>query len=128
MDPPEDLIDSRGPSSIPSITSEESFPNVPIECIPTARVPVKGPNPVIGKRTNAKINSGNALITFNICLVTLLKVFNEKLFAAKNAIGKLKNGGLFTIEVTTAARPKDFEASLSVVGEKGLIEIGMLGH
>ena len=91
LDPPEDLIDSRGPSSIPSITSEDSFPNVPIECIPTARVPVKGPNPVIGKRTNARINSGNALITFNICLVTLLKVFNEKLFAAKNAIGKLKN-------------------------------------
>ncbi len=43
------------------------------------------------------------------------------------SIGKLKNGGLFTIEVTTAARPKDFEASLSVVGEKGLIEIGGIG-
>ena len=43
------------------------------------------------------------------------------------SIGKLKNGGLFTIEVTTAARPRDFEASLSVVGEKGLIEIGGIG-
>ncbi len=43
------------------------------------------------------------------------------------SIGKLKKGGLFTIEVTTAARPRDFEASLSVVGEKGLIEIGGIG-
>jgi len=43
------------------------------------------------------------------------------------SIGRLKKGGLFTVEVTTAARPKDFEASLSVVGEKGLIEIGGIG-
>ena len=49
-------MDSKGPSSIPSITSDESFPNVPIECIPTASVPVKGPKPVIGKNTKARIN------------------------------------------------------------------------
>ena len=40
------------------------------------------------------------------------------------AIMKFKNGALGTIEATTAARPKDYEASLSVVGEKGLVVIG----
>ncbi len=34
------------------------------------------------------------------------------------------NGALGTIEATTAARPEDFEASLSVVGEKGMVQIG----
>lgn len=37
---------------------------------------------------------------------------------------KLENGGLGTIEATTAARPDDFEASISIVGEKGMAEIG----
>ena len=37
---------------------------------------------------------------------------------------QLKNGGLGTIEATTAARPVDFEASISVVGEKGMAEVG----
>jgi UDP-N-acetyl-2-amino-2-deoxyglucuronate dehydrogenase len=35
-----------------------------------------------------------------------------------------ENGGLGTIEVTTAARPRDFEASLSIVGESGSATIG----
>jgi predicted dehydrogenase len=33
-------------------------------------------------------------------------------------------GALGTIEATTAARPRDFEASLSVVGETGMAVIG----
>lgn len=40
------------------------------------------------------------------------------------AILKFENGALGTIEATTAARPEDFEASLSVVGEKGMVLIG----
>jgi len=40
------------------------------------------------------------------------------------AIMSLKNNGLSTIEITTAARPRDFEASLSIVGEKGMAKIG----
>jgi UDP-N-acetyl-2-amino-2-deoxyglucuronate dehydrogenase len=40
------------------------------------------------------------------------------------AIFRLENGALGTIEATTAARPRDFEASLSVVGEKGTCVIG----
>lgn len=34
------------------------------------------------------------------------------------------DGALGTIEVTTAARPRDFEASISVVGERGMVRIG----
>lgn len=37
---------------------------------------------------------------------------------------KFKNGALGTLEITTAARPDDFEASISVVGSKGLMQIG----
>ena len=37
---------------------------------------------------------------------------------------RFKNGALGVIEATTAARPEDFEASISVVGEKGLAVIG----
>lgn len=37
---------------------------------------------------------------------------------------KFENGALGAIEATTAARPEDFEASLSIVGEKGMVVIG----
>jgi len=40
------------------------------------------------------------------------------------ALMKFSNGSLGTIEATTAARPEDFEASLSVVGEKGMVLVG----
>ncbi len=40
------------------------------------------------------------------------------------SILKFNNGALGTIEATTAARPIDYEASLSVVGEKGYAVIG----
>jgi UDP-N-acetyl-2-amino-2-deoxyglucuronate dehydrogenase len=40
------------------------------------------------------------------------------------AILKFKDGALGTIEATTAARPQDIEASLSIIGEKGYAEIG----
>lgn len=37
---------------------------------------------------------------------------------------RFKNGALGIIEATTATRPKDLEGSLSVLGEKGSVEIG----
>ena len=37
---------------------------------------------------------------------------------------KFRNGALGVIEATTAIRPKDLEGSLSVLGEKGSVEIG----
>jgi UDP-N-acetyl-2-amino-2-deoxyglucuronate dehydrogenase len=40
------------------------------------------------------------------------------------AIIKFKSGALGIIEATTAARPKDLEGSISVLGEKGTVEIG----
>lgn len=40
------------------------------------------------------------------------------------ALIKFKSGLLSTFEATTAARPIDYEASLTVLGEKGRIKIG----
>ena len=40
------------------------------------------------------------------------------------ALLKFSNGSLGTLEATTAARPKDVEASLSIVGEKGIAVVG----
>ncbi len=37
---------------------------------------------------------------------------------------KFRNGGIGVIEATTAIRPKDLEGSLSVLGERGSVEIG----
>jgi UDP-N-acetyl-2-amino-2-deoxyglucuronate dehydrogenase len=37
---------------------------------------------------------------------------------------KFINGAIGSIEITTAARPKDFEASISIIGSKGLAQIG----
>ena len=37
---------------------------------------------------------------------------------------KYKNGSIGTLEVTTAARPQDFEASISIIGSKGMAQIG----
>ncbi|MCG8571803.1 MAG: Gfo/Idh/MocA family oxidoreductase [Spirochaetes bacterium] len=40
------------------------------------------------------------------------------------AIIRFKNRSLGVIEATTAARPEDFEASISIVAEKGMVVIG----
>ena len=40
------------------------------------------------------------------------------------AILKFRNGALGLIEATTATRPKDLEGSISILGEKGAVEIG----
>jgi predicted dehydrogenase len=40
------------------------------------------------------------------------------------AVLKFKNGALGIIEVTMATRPKDLEGSISILGEKGTVEIG----
>ena len=37
---------------------------------------------------------------------------------------RFSDGALGTIEATTAARPRDFEASLSIVGENGMAQVG----
>lgn len=40
------------------------------------------------------------------------------------AILRFKNGALGILEATTATRPKDLEGSISILGEKGSVEIG----
>lgn len=40
------------------------------------------------------------------------------------AVLKFTNGALGVIEATTATRPKDLEGSMSILGEKGSVEIG----
>jgi predicted dehydrogenase len=40
------------------------------------------------------------------------------------AILKFRNGAIGIIEATTATRPKDLEGSISILGEKGSVEIG----
>jgi len=40
------------------------------------------------------------------------------------ALLKFKNGALGIIEATTATRPKDIEGSISILGEKGTVEVG----
>lgn len=37
---------------------------------------------------------------------------------------KFKNGALGVIEATTATRPRDLEGSISILGERGVVEIG----
>tara|TARA_B100000212_G_scaffold184772_1_gene139340 strand:- start:299 stop:1363 length:1065 start_codon:yes stop_codon:yes gene_type:complete len=37
---------------------------------------------------------------------------------------RFRNGALGIIEATTAARPKDIEGSISIMGEKGFVEVG----
>ena len=37
---------------------------------------------------------------------------------------ELENGGLATLELTTAARPKDIEASITITGTNGVAQIG----
>lgn len=49
-----------------------------------------------------------------------------KIEAEDTAVATLQftNGALGVIEATTAARPKDIEGSLSILGENGMVEIG----
>ena len=52
--------------------------------------------------------------------------FLSKIEAEDSAVAslKFKNGAIGTIEATTAARPTDQEGSISILGEKGQVEIG----
>ena len=72
------------------------------------------------------------LTCWNGCLATSRVVFARSKTALVDieaedtavVILKFRNGALGVIEATTAIRPKDLEGSLSVLGEKGSVEIG----
>lgn len=59
-----------------------------------------------------------------VCAVTANRL--NRLEAEDTMVGVVRfaSGALGTIEATSAARPQDYEASLSVVGEKGMALIG----
>jgi UDP-N-acetyl-2-amino-2-deoxyglucuronate dehydrogenase len=85
-------------------------------------------------------HDGGALTNQGIHHVDLLRYFGgevEKVSATMCTLGAVievedcvvstftyNNGSVGSLEVTTAARPDDFEASLSIVGSKGLAQLG----
>ena len=60
----------------------------------------------------------------SVCSMQTKRLNNLEAEDTTVAILKFRDGSLGAIEATTAARPKDYEASFSIVGEKGLAEIG----
>jgi len=57
---------------------------------------------------------------------SVMRTMGAKIEVEDTAVATLEyqHGGLGVVECTTAARPDDFEASISIVGEKGLAQIG----
>ena len=57
-----------------------------------------------------------------------MKTLGAKIEVEDSGVGffEFRNGALGSLELTTAARPKDFEAKISAVGSKGIVTIGGL--
>ena len=57
---------------------------------------------------------------------SIMRTLGSQIEVEDTVIGSLEYnyGGVGVLECTTAARPDDFEASISIVGEKGLAQIG----
>ena len=55
---------------------------------------------------------------------TITRLVNIEAEDTGAAIIKFRNGSIGIIEATTAVRPKDLEGSISILGEKGSVEIG----
>jgi UDP-N-acetyl-2-amino-2-deoxyglucuronate dehydrogenase len=55
-----------------------------------------------------------------------MKTFNAKIEVEDTAIATLEfaNGALGVLEITTAARPRDYESSISIVGTRGTAMLG----
>jgi UDP-N-acetyl-2-amino-2-deoxyglucuronate dehydrogenase len=60
----------------------------------------------------------------SVCSVSANRVNSLEAEDTLVAVLRFESGAIGTIEATTAARPEDFEASLSIVGERGLAVIG----
>jgi UDP-N-acetyl-2-amino-2-deoxyglucuronate dehydrogenase len=81
-----------------------------------------------GALTNQGIHYIDMLIFFasNITKVSCIaKTLGSKIEVedTATAIFKLKNGGIGSLEITTAARPDDFEGSITLVCSKGMAKI-----
>ncbi len=57
---------------------------------------------------------------------SIMKTLGSKIEVEDTVLGNLifKNGSIGTLEITTAARPDDFEASISFLGSKGMAQLG----
>ena len=55
-----------------------------------------------------------------------MRTFGSKIQVEDTAVASLvfNNGAVGTIEISTAVRPKDYEASISILGSKGSVQIG----
>ena len=55
-----------------------------------------------------------------------MRTFEVNIEVEDTVVGtvRYKNGSIGTLEVTTAARPQDYEASISIIGSKGIAQIG----
>lgn len=60
----------------------------------------------------------------NIVAKTATRLVNIEAEDTGLAILKFKSGALGIVEATTCTRPKDLEGSLSILGERGTVEIG----
>jgi predicted dehydrogenase len=56
----------------------------------------------------------------------IMRTLGSKIEVEDTALANLtfKNGSVGTLEITTAARPDDFEASISFLGSKGMAQLG----
>ena len=59
---------------------------------------------------------------------TIMKTLGSKIEVEDTGVATLvfKNGSVGNLEITTAARPEDFEASISFIGSKGMAQLGGL--
>ncbi|MBN2068645.1 MAG: Gfo/Idh/MocA family oxidoreductase [Opitutales bacterium] len=64
---------------------------------------------------------GDVLSVYGVAQTALANIETEDTAAV---VLRFRNGALGIIEATTAIRPKDLEGSISVLGEKGSVEIG----
>ena len=57
-----------------------------------------------------------------------MKTLGSKIEVEDTGVATLvfKNGSVGNLEITTAARPEDFEASISFIGSKGMAQLGGL--
>lgn len=57
---------------------------------------------------------------------SIMRTFGAEIEVEDTCVSTLKfaNGAVGTLEITTSARPDDFEASISILGSKGLAQIG----
>ena len=82
-----------------------------------------------GALTNQGIHHIDLLRTFAgepRRVTALMRTLGAKIEVEDTVVGviEFESGAVGTLEVTTAARPDDFEASISLVCEKGLAQIG----